>query len=221
MMRGVPNSAWPLFDLRLRVGNLELHLPTEDDLVALIAVAKAGIHPPEEMPFAFPWTDEPSPAFDRSFFQFHVGLRASWRPDSWSLPLGVWADGQPVGVQELAADRFAVMRTVNTGSWLGQAFQGRGIGKLMRQAVLALAFDHLDAEVAESSGFFDNPASMGVSRSIGYRENGIGRLAPRGVARDTQRFRMSREDWRGRPRPEVLVERLAPCLELFGLKART
>ena len=211
------HPAWPLFDLRVRIANLELRLPTQDDLVGLIALAKAGIHPPEEMPFGFAWTDQPSPEFDRNFFQFHIAQIATWRPDEWSLPLGVWEDGNLAGIQELSATNFAVMRTVLTGSWLGQSFQGRGIGKLMRQAVLALAFDHLDAEVAESAGFFDNPSSVGVSRSIGYRDNGIGRLAPRGVARETQRFRMSREDWRGRARPTVEVEGLEPCLELFGV----
>ncbi|HEY2916592.1 MAG TPA: GNAT family protein [Candidatus Limnocylindrales bacterium] len=215
------SAPWPLFDLRLRTGSLVLRLPGVDDLAALIELAKAGIHPPEEMPFGFAWTDQPSPEFDRNFFQFHVQQWASWRPDEWSLPLGVWVDGSLAGVQELSATSFATMRTVLTGSWLGQAFQGRGIGTLMRQAVLALAFDHLDAEVAESGGFFDNPASLGVSRAIGYRDNGIGRLAPRGVARETQRFRLSRDDWRARERPEVGVEGLEPCLELFGLPPRT
>jgi RimJ/RimL family protein N-acetyltransferase len=216
----VTHPAWPLFDLRLRTGNLELRLPTQDELVELLELAKAGIHPPEEMPFGFAWTDQPSPEFDRNFFQFHLGQVSSWRPSEWSLPLGVWVEGEIAGIQEVSATNFAVLRTILTGSWLGQAFQGRGTGKLMRQAMLALAFDHLDAEVAESAGFFDNPASMGVSRSIGYRENGIGRLAPRGVARDTQRFRMTRDDWRARPRPEVVVEGLGPCLELFGVPAR-
>ena len=42
------------------------------------------------------------------------------------------------------------MRTVGTGSWLGRPYQGRGIGKEMRGAVLALAFDGLGAEVAET-----------------------------------------------------------------------
>jgi len=62
---------------------------------------------------------------------------------------------------------------------------------------------------------------MGVSRSIGYRENGLGRFAPRGIARDTQRYRMSLVDWQSRPRPAVVVEGLEPCLELFGVRAGT
>ena len=45
--------------------------------------------------------------------------------------------------------------------------------------------------VAESSAFLDNAASNGVSRSLGYEENGLGRLAPEGVARETAKFRMT------------------------------
>jgi hypothetical protein len=34
---------WPLFDLRVRTPNLELRLPTDDDLLELARVARAGI----------------------------------------------------------------------------------------------------------------------------------------------------------------------------------
>jgi RimJ/RimL family protein N-acetyltransferase len=168
------------------------------------------------MPFATPWTDLPSPEFERSAYQFMIGRRASWRVDDWALPLGVWESGQAAGIQELMARDFSAMRTVGTGSWLGRAFQGRGVGRLMRQAVLALAFDHLGAEVAESEALLDNAASLAVSRGVGYSDDGIGRHAPRGVPRNTQRFRMTLEGWRAWPRPEVSVEGLDRCVELFG-----
>ena len=58
---------WPLFDLRLRTERLELRLPNDDEIAQLCEVARAGIHDPEEMPFAFPWTDKPSPRFEREF----------------------------------------------------------------------------------------------------------------------------------------------------------
>ena len=61
-----------------------------------------------------------------------------------------------VGVQGLVARDFAVMRAVATGSWLGAEFQRRGIGKEMRGAVLALAFDGLGAQIAETEAFVDN-----------------------------------------------------------------
>jgi RimJ/RimL family protein N-acetyltransferase len=89
----------------------------------------------------------------------------------------------------------------------------------MRQAVLALAFDHLGAEIAESEAFIDNAASNRVSLGVGYQPNGFGRLAPHGTPRETQRFRMTLQDWRARPRPEMTVEGLAACLDLLGLPA--
>jgi hypothetical protein len=49
----------PLFGLRLRTPRLELRLPTDDELVELRELAHAGVHPPDEMPFAVAWTDAP------------------------------------------------------------------------------------------------------------------------------------------------------------------
>lgn len=214
---------WPLYDLRIRtedpaIGRLELRLPSEAELPAFVALASLGVHPPEEMPFSIAWTDMPSPARERSSYQFYMSTRAGWTVDEWVLTLGVWVDGEPAGFQDLRAHEFPAYRTVGTGSWLGQAFQGRGIGKLMRQAALALAFDHLGAQVAETEAFLTNPASSRVSLGVGYEPNGIGRLSQRGVARDTQRFRMTLEGWRAGPRPRFVVEGLEGCLELFGIQ---
>ena len=158
---------WPIYDLRLRTDRLELRLPTEDEIATLCAAARAGIHPVDEMPFAYPWTRKESPGFERDFYQFYLKARADWRPDRWSLILGVFAGLDAIGVQELAATEFASLRSVNTGSWLGQAYQRRGFGTEMRGAVLALAFDGLGAETAETEAFLDNPASAGVSRALG------------------------------------------------------
>lgn len=212
---------WPLYDLRLTasdpsIGSLVLRMPEEAELPAFIELASAGVHAPEEMPFSIPWTDLPSPARERSSYQFYMSTRAGWTVDAWVLTLGVWLDGRPAGFQDLRATEFPRYRTIHTGSWLGRAYQGRGIGKLMRQAALALAFDHLGAEVAETEAFVDNRASHGVSLGVGYELNGIGRLSQRGVARDTQRYRMTLEGWRARPRPTVTVEGLEGCRELFG-----
>jgi RimJ/RimL family protein N-acetyltransferase len=208
---------WPPFDLRLRTERLVLRLPTDDDLVVLAALARAGVHAPDEMPFSVPWSTLPSPAFERGFVEYHWTQRAHWKPEDWSLELMVEHDGRPIGAQALFARDFAVKRTVATGSWLGLAPQGLGFGKEMRQAVLGLAFDHLGAEVAETDAMVDNVRSAGVSRSVGYELNGIGRLAPNGIARETQRFRMTRDGWVARPRPAVAVEGLEACLDLFGV----
>ena len=125
-------------------------------------------------------------------------------------------DGAPIGAESIPARDFAVLRTVDTGSLLGRAWQGRGIGTEMRGTVLAFAFDGLGAEVAESSAFLDNAASNRVSKKLGYEENGRGRLAPEGVARETQQFRMTAAAWHARPRPAVTIEGLDACRAMFG-----
>ncbi|HKG57538.1 MAG TPA: GNAT family protein [Candidatus Limnocylindrales bacterium] len=213
------NALWPPLDLRLRTGDLELRLPNDDDIAALAALARAGVHPPEEMPFAVPWTDVDGAEFDRNFVRFRWHQRTNIEPHEWTLDFAVFVGGEPAGCQDIGATNFAVLQTVRTGSWLGRGFQGRGVGRLMRQAVLSLAFDHLGAEIAESGAFVDNPASARVSAAIGYEPNGIDRVAPRGVARDMQRYRLTLETWRSRPRPTVEVEGLEACREMLGMRA--
>jgi RimJ/RimL family protein N-acetyltransferase len=209
-------EAWPLFGLRIRSERLVLRLPTDDELIALMQLAKAGIHPPDEMPFGVAWSLLPSPEFERGFLAHHWHCRAEWSKDDWQLNLLVEAEDRPIGSQTVHATAFAVHRTIDTGSWLAREFQGRGLGKEMRLAVLAFAFDGLGARFAESTAFLDNAPSNAVSRSIGYDENGRGTLAPQGVARDTQRFRISAETWRSRPQPPVTVEGLEECRDWFG-----
>lgn len=209
---------WPLYDLRVRTGELELRYPTEAELPAFAGLIEAGLHPPGEMPFGIAFTDTPTAERNLASYQWWMGSRGRWSADDWALTLGVWERGQAVGFQDMRAERFPVFRTVHTGSWLGLPFQGRGIGKLMRQAVLGLAFDHLGARFAETSAFLDNHASNHVSLGVGYEPNGFGELAPRGVPRPTQNFRMTLEGWRGRARPAVTVEGLDSCLPLFGLE---
>ena len=54
-------DAWPLFGLRVRSERLVLRLPTDGDIVRLMALAKAGIHEPGTMPFGVAWSTLPSP----------------------------------------------------------------------------------------------------------------------------------------------------------------
>ena len=126
------------------------------------------------MPFGVAVVDPPSPEFELGFVQHHWGMRANWTPEKWWLNLAVERDGEFVAAQTIAAEGFAVHRVVDTGSWVARRFQRQGIGKEMRGAVLAFAFDHLGAVVAESEAFLDNAASNAVSQSLGYEPNGFG-----------------------------------------------
>jgi RimJ/RimL family protein N-acetyltransferase len=211
----VNHELWPPYAIRLRTDRLELRLPDEDEIGEICRLAQAGIHPPGEMPFGVAWSIKPSPRFEREFIQWHWLQRASWSVEAWSLELAVFLDGRPIGSQALMARQFSTFKTVRSGSWIGRAFQGRGLGKEMRAAVLALAFDGLGAEVAETEAFLDNPASAGVSRSLGYEPNGFGSIAPEGVARPTERFRLTREGWLARSRPAVAIEGLESCRDMF------
>jgi RimJ/RimL family protein N-acetyltransferase len=192
-----------------------LRVPTDADLMALADIAAEGIHDRAEMPFQFAWTDVPSPELERSVLRYMWGARATWSPDAWKLPLVVLEDGRVVGVQELGAERFPVRRVVETGSWLGRADQGRGIGTRMRAAALHLAFEGLDAVMATSGVLAGNEASRRVSEKLGYRPNGVGIVAPRGVPVEERRYLLRREDWR--PERRATIEGLEACLDMFGL----
>jgi len=211
------HALWPLYDLRVRTPDLELRLPTEGELVELCAVAKAGVHGPDFMPFRVPWTRKPSPQFERGFIQHHWGLRADWSPERWNLALAVFHDGQPMGFQHLVAESFALVREVHTGSWLGQRFQGKGFGKQMRAAVLHLAFAGLGAVAANSSAYAGNLASLGVSRALGYEENGVRRVAVESVVRDEILLRLTRERWAAHRHCEVEVFGLDSGREMLGV----
>jgi RimJ/RimL family protein N-acetyltransferase len=207
---------WPLFELRVRTPRLELRLPTDEDLLTLLEVARAGVHEPGVMPFRVPWTDLPSPEFERSFLRYMWGTRAGWTPTSWHLLLGVFRDGLPLGVQELWASDFPTRRTVHTGSWLGRSYQRQGVGTEMRTAVLFLAFEGLGALAAESGALEGNDASARVSQKLGYRANGESLVAPRGTPVVEHRFRLTREDWRRDLFPVELAG-LDACLGMFGV----
>lgn len=166
----------PMLGLRITAGPLELRGIADDDLPSLCELAAQGIHPPDRMPFSTPWTLDTGDELMRKSAKYHWQNRATWSPDAWTLDLGVWREGELVGVQGLSTTDYLVTRTGETGSWLGQRFQGQGIGTAMRRAICALAFDHLDAEEVTSGAFTDNPASLAVSRKVGYRDNGVKRL---------------------------------------------
>jgi RimJ/RimL family protein N-acetyltransferase len=202
----------PLYDLRIRTPRLELRLPREEDLEELYDVAAAGIHPPEEMPFGVAWADDLS---RERFLAYHRSLRDSWTPEAWNIDLGAWAEGRLVGVQGIGSERFAESRTIGTGSWLGRAWQGKGIGTEMRAAVLELAFAHLGAVAVTSSAFEANIASRRVSEKLGYTVIGQEKMSPRGTPQPHLLLRLERETWPGAPVP-VDVEGIEPCLAIFG-----
>jgi RimJ/RimL family protein N-acetyltransferase len=208
---------WPLFDLTIRTPRVELRPPNDHDVFALAELASKGIHDPDEMPFRLPWTDAPSPTLERNALQFHWRIRASWTVENWHLPFAVWHDGVIVGQQDILATDYLHTRTFESGSWLGRAFQGRGIGKEMRAAVLHLGFEGLSAQRAETGAYDHNVASLGVTRALGYEPNGDTIVAPRGEPQTELAFKMSRATFERVRREDITIENLEPCLPMFGL----
>jgi RimJ/RimL family protein N-acetyltransferase len=166
-------TALPLLGLRITAGPVELRGITDDLLGPLADLAINGIHDPGFMPFGIPWSIAPAEEMPRNTAQFHWGQRANFSPARWSMDLAVFYNGELAGSQGFGTRDFLITRIGETGSWLGREFQGRGIGTAMRKVICAFIFDHLDAEFITSSAFTDNPASLGVSRKCGYRENGV------------------------------------------------
>jgi RimJ/RimL family protein N-acetyltransferase len=213
-------TALPLLALRITAGPVELRGITDDLLGPLSELALSGIHEPDFMPFSTPWTLASAQDLPRNFAQFHWGRRAEFSPERWSAELAVSWEGELVGTQGMVASEYLVTRTAETGSWLGQRFQGRGIGTAMRQVICAFAFDHLDAECMTSSAFTDNPASLAVSKKVGYTENGVQRVARLGKTSIMQKVALTPEKL-VRYEHLLVIEGLPEFRRSIGLDAPT
>jgi RimJ/RimL family protein N-acetyltransferase len=207
---------YPPLGLRICAGPLELRGIGEPEVLALLAVVQRGIHDPSWTPFAVPWTDAPAEDLPLNYLQWWWGTMAAFGRDAWDLELAVLWEGEVVGVQGVATKDFLTTRTGETGSWLGATHQGQGIGTAMRRAFCAFLFDHLGFEQITSAAFADNAASRGVSRKVGYRENGVIRQVRRGERAESIRLLLTPETFvRG---PEITVEGVAPVRRLIGLE---
>lgn len=192
---------WPLHGLVLRTPSLVLRGMTEVDALALAAIV------PDDL--------EHDPSFPdltggQKVLRQYWRAAATWTVESWELPFVVLHDDVPIGLQALEGKDFRVRRTVDTHSWLVPSARGHGYGKQMRAALLSLAFEHLGATTAITEAWADNGSSLGVSRALGYRDNGVDVHAG---GRRMQRLLL--DSWA--PPFPVEVEGVEDCLVLLGL----
>lgn len=207
---------WPLFDLRLTTPDLELRVATEADLRRLCDVLPDDV----EIDPSLPRYDLPDARARRGASIHQLVWRAfgTWRPESWTIPFAVVRDLDIVGLQALEGDDFPHLRTVDSFSLLVRETRGKGYGRQMRDAVLALAFGPLAAVRAISSAWQDNHASLGVSRALGYLDNGETLHRHDDRLDVLTHLRLTREDWQARTdRPPVEITGFEPCRPLFGL----
>jgi RimJ/RimL family protein N-acetyltransferase len=208
---------WPLFGLFVRTPRIELRYANDDLLLQLAAAGDDVIRPGGE-PFEGDASFyDRSPAGRQRWLRGQWSARAKTSPEWWVLVFVVVVDGQAVGAQEMTGSEFSRLRTVSSFSWLVRESQGHGVGKEMRAAMLHLAFEGLGAERALSEAFIDNAPSIGVSRAMGYVENGREWYTrPSGPA-EMRRFLLTRASWQQRRRSDIEIGGLAPCLPLLGL----
>jgi RimJ/RimL family protein N-acetyltransferase len=211
-----PVTDWPLTALRLTTPDLVLRAMREHDVPGLAARLPDDVELDPSLP-AYPGLDRRA-GRAAALHQYYGREIGSWSADDWTLLLVAEHDGEVIGSQGLEGRDFPRRRTVETSSYL-VAQRGRGLGRQMRVAVLALAFDHLGALAAETEAWHDNDASLGVSRSVGYEPNGetLHVREGSGAADRMVRLRLTRERWEaGGLGRDVLVEGLQTCLPLFG-----
>ncbi len=220
-------EVFPPFALRISCGPVELAVLRDDDLPELVDLVRGGINAPGlPTPFLRAWHEEPfapgaPDGFPTAALAWWWTQRATFAPDGWRLALVVRRDGELAGVQDLHATDFALRRTVETGSWLGRAHQGRGTGTLMRAMVVGFAFDELGAERCESGYVAGNLASAAVSRKVGYVEDGRRRVVqhtPQGRAgADEQRVTVTPATF-VRPDAPVRVEGAEALRRFLGIE---
>src|SRR5436190_20843203 len=118
-----PAELWPPFGLVVTSGDLRLTPVADADLPGLVDLVLSGIHDPDFMPFAVPWTLAPREELPRRYAQHYWRARASFSPEDLSLDFAVRRECELVGVQGFGATDYPVTRTAETGSWLAKRFQ--------------------------------------------------------------------------------------------------
>lgn len=209
------NDLWPPYGIVVRSGDLTLTPIVDEDLPGLVDLVLSGIHDPDRFPFLTPWTRTPPAEMPAMFAGYHWSQRAAFSRAHVSIDFAVRREGELVGTQGFAGGAYAITRSAETGSWLAQRFQGQGVGTRMRQAVCGFLFDHLDAAEVTSGAWVDNPASLAVSRKVGYREGDLSRKARDGRLVMDRRLVLTADDLvHGNP---VEVTGVEPLRAFLGL----
>jgi RimJ/RimL family protein N-acetyltransferase len=213
------DEVFPAFALEISSGPLSLHGLRAEDISVVTDLAVAGIHSADFLPFLIPWTEGSPDEVRLGAARFYWECFASFTPQRWHLNLVARWHGEVVGMQDVfARTDFRKTRAVETGSWLGLAFQGRGVGTLMRQLVCTFCFDYLGAELMHSAYIEGNAQAAAVSRKVGYVDNGRYRLEdPKSSGYRWEQQLLLTPQALTRPAFAVQVRGLQPFLRQLGL----
>jgi RimJ/RimL family protein N-acetyltransferase len=209
---------YPPLNVEIRTPRLTLAGASDELLERLVPLVRAGVADTEPWPF-----DDPTSFYADNPEREWQWLRSIWTgrgrvsPDAWRLYFAVLVDGEAVGMQSLTGTNFTRFGTVTSFSWLGPGRRGQGLGKEMRAAILQLAFVGLSAREAGSDAFFDNEASNGVSRALGYEPNGTDWDTRRGEPAQIQQWRLTRDAWERVRRDDIELTGVEECLPVLGI----
>lgn len=84
-------------------------------------------------------------------------------------------------------------------------------------AALTLGFDGLDAAFASTGAWHDNAPSTGVTRSLGYVEEGRRRELRRGAPDELVGYRMDRDHWATIRRDDITLHGVEQTRVFLGL----
>ena len=162
---------WPFDGLAIAGSGLVLRPVRDADIEDLVAIFPDDF----DLDPMYPPLHGVPPAIDheRRLVQSIWRHRGCWSVDDWALDFGVWRNGAPLGIQTLEGTEFAQEHIVDSASWIAKPFRGKGFGIQARELALAFAFETLGAEKAITSAVVTNHASLGVSRHLGYRDDGV------------------------------------------------
>ena len=159
---------WPPFGLEITASHageeISLRVMRDEDIAVLSDATPTDIFGSDIPEHAFGWLFDAanSPA------QFRWSHRVQMSPAHWSLDLVVIKDGGVIGSVDMRANDFTTTKSIETGSWIYHCFQGRGIGTLVRHAIVELGFNHFGAERLTTAWARSNKASAAVSAKLGY-----------------------------------------------------
>ena len=215
-------DAWPPAGITIRTPDLDMRPMSESDAAWLALASPPDLEQDPRLPH-YPGVGHPVDRQVRSL-QAYWRNRGEWSTAGWCLTFGAWlrsgsSPSRLAGTQTLEGTDFARLRVVDSASMLLTEHRGKGLGKQMRRGVLALAFGHLGAMAAVSGAWHDNGASLGVSRSLGYEDNGID-MHRRAEGVDVmQRVRLTRDTWeRAGSGDGIEVAGVERALPFFGLE---
>lgn len=208
------SSWWPVFDIEVLTPDLCLKALTDEMIPELLEVIHAGVHPTGVETGSFPPTHLSGMDLERVCVLAWWSARVNWTPSAWHLDLVAFErsePGRPIGMQSIRAQDFATDREVSTMSWLSRDRHGQGLGKEIRLAALAFAFDGLVADKVVSGAERSNLASKGVSFACGYEFCGVETIETDNGPLVLDRFETTSDRWRQLQRLPVTVNNLGPA----------